>query len=120
MASPLSDEMRRLTIASVACTLIGAAVAVAFIVTAPPIGFRLVILAAIALGAILTKTASAIATFTGWIILVPVACAGIGMLIALGVAIGGLPGADNPAWLIIGVPAIAYFASACVVIKMDT
>ena len=120
MSTVQAEETRRLAFASAACAAIGAAVATALIITAPPLGFRLVILAAIALGAINAKVASAVATFTGWILLLPIACTPIAMLIALIIAGGRLPAAENPAWFLLGVPAIAYFAAACVVIKMDS
>src|SRR5262245_707848 len=110
MSSFQAEETRRLAISAAVCAAIGAAVSVALIVPAPPIGFRLVILAAIALGAICSKVASGVATFTGWVLLLPIACTPIAMLIALAIAGGGLPGAENPAWFLLGVPAIAYFA----------
>src|SRR5262245_19582839 len=119
MSSVQAEETRRLAFAATVCAAIGAAVAVALIVTAPPIGFRLAILAAIALGAIATKSASAVATLTGWILLLPVACTPLAMLVALMIASGNLPNPENPALFLLGVPTIAYFATACVVIKMD-
>lgn len=115
-----AEETRRIAMAGAVCAAIGAAVATMLILTAPPIGFRLVILAAIVLGAISTKTASAVATFTGWILLLPVACTPLAMFIALIVAGGAsVPNVDNPALFLLGVPSIAYFATACVIIKMD-
>ena len=119
MAVIQQGEARRLAIAGVVCALIGGAVIAALIVLQPSLGFRFMVLGAILLGVICTKIAEGVSTFTGYILLIPLALTPLAILIGLAVAAGGLPEGDNPAWFILGVPILAFFGAAAVTIKMD-
>ncbi|MFN0137537.1 MAG: hypothetical protein ACKVS9_15640 [Phycisphaerae bacterium] len=119
MATYQSEEARRLAVASLVCSAIGVAIAIALVLTAPPIHSRLLLLCAFVLALIVTKLSAAIATFTGFVLLIPVACTPVAMLATLTIATGVVPSGDNPLWLFIALPLAAYFVTAAVAIKME-
>lgn len=120
MQDPANEEIRRLALTSGVCAAIGAALVAVLIFLAPPLSFRLFIIAAVLLGITNAKVASNVATFSGYILLIPIAFTPLAMLIGLAIASGGLPSGDNPVWFVLGVPMLAYFGAAAVTIKMDT
>lgn len=119
MATYQSEEARRLAVASLVCAAIGVAIALALVLAAPAIHSRLLLLCAFVLALIVTKLSAAIATFTGFVLLIPVACTPVAMLATLVIATGILPSAESPVWFFVALPLGAYFVTACVMIKME-
>lgn len=119
MATYQSEEARRLAIASLVCAGLGIVLAMGLVIAAPPIGVRMLIVGAIVLALIVTKLATAIATFTGFVLLIPVACMPAAFLTTLVIATGVVPSGDNPVWLFIALPLAAYFVTSCLAIKME-
>lgn len=82
--------------------------------------FRLVMIGAALMGVISAKAAAAAATFTGWMLLVPIAVVPLVALAVLAAASGGPPAVSGPLAFVIAMPLFVFAVAACVTIKVDS